>query len=159
MVAGKVAPLLNFIPGWGTVGSLGVGGIATGLYAFSRRKKKNPAVVTQGVAPPVYPQAPQTQQLDPDVIMNLIRDEVKSQAPDPQHNAPEPHFYAPVPTFQGQPGAVNDINYTTAPDNQDLLHWRRTMEAVSKKYPETGNAIRQIERAFSIYKSGVKNGR
>lgn len=159
VVAGKVAPLLNFIPGWGTVGSLGVGGIATGLYAFSRRKKKNPAVVTQGVAPPVYPQAPQTQQLDPDVIMNLIRDEVKSQAPDPQHNAPEPHFYAPVPTFQGQPGAVNDINYTTAPDNQDLLHWRRTMEAVSKKYPETGNAIRQIERAFSIYKSGVKNGR
>jgi len=160
VVAGKVAPLLNFIPGWGTIGSLGVGGIATGLYTFSRRKKKNPTVVTQGVAPSVYPPAQpvnsdQPAQLDPEAILNLIREEAKNLAP-----APQEHFTAPVPTFNAQPPAtVADINYTVAPSNQDLLHWRRTMEAVSKKYPETGHAIKLIERAFPIYKSGVENGR
>lgn len=155
VVAGKVAPLLNFIPGWGTLGSLGVGGVATGLYAFSRRKKKNPEVVTEGAVPPVYPTAQPTQpQLDPAVILNLIKEEAKNASP------PTEHFCAPVHTFNAQPAApTTDINYTVAPDNQDLLHWRRTMEAVSKKYPETGNAIKLIERAFSIYKSGVENGR
>lgn len=148
VVAGKVAPLLNFIPGWGTLGSLGVGGIATGLYAFSRRKKK-PEVVTQGTSS-VYPQTPSPvqPQLDHNAVMNLVRQEMSKQAQS---------FVATPQTFSSQPlPSPTEINYTVAPAGNDELHFRQAMEAVSRKYPETGHAIKMIEAAYPIFKSGVR---
>lgn len=162
--ATKLAPLLNFIPGWGTVASVGATGIGGLVLAWTRRKKKPIDAINQGGVgyqyplPVVNPQVPA--QPDMAAAMELIRREMAANRPpeQPTPQAPiEPPYVAPVQTFNMQPPArPTEINYTVAPNNNDELHFRQAMEAVSKRYPWTGQAISLIEKAYPIYKSGVR---
>lgn len=96
-------------------------------------------------------------QLSVDAVLALIQQEISQRPtaePLPQP-APEP-YTAPVQHFHEQPARPFDINYTVAPENNDALYFRQAMEAVSKKYPETGFAIKLIEKAYPIFKSGVR---
>jgi hypothetical protein len=153
-IAGKIAPILNIVPGWGTAASLALGGLATGLTWFGTRKKKKSVDVN-----PVQ----NSNQLDTQTIMNLVRREMATTAPQPiQQNVQqavqkESPYMAPIQSFSSQPPVTpTEINYTVAPKDNDELHFRRAMEAVSRKYPESGHTIKLIEAAYPIFKSGVK---
>jgi len=150
VVTGQIAPILNFVPGWGTAASLAVGGLATGLTWFTTRKKKKPSPI---VNPAVTP-------LDPNTIMDLVKREMAKTQPQPI-TPKEPPYMAPVQSFSSQPSVMpsvtpTEINYMVAPKDNDELHFRQAMEAVSRKYPESGHTIKLIEAAYPIFKSGVK---